>query len=106
MSPNNKMIEVLLNIYEHELLQMFYISALKANQQKIDETEEHELREKLNRTRNDIITWTNTGELPKYETKVKGGIIGDPSKIKIEDIMSVSSHTYDKEYKYDELYKE
>lgn len=63
MKQNKKMIEVLLNIYEYELLQLFQIRQDDNNESKVDE--EKEISRKLAITKNDIITWCNTGELPK-----------------------------------------
>lgn len=63
MKQNKKMIEVLLDIYEYELLQLFQIRQDDINGSKVDE--EKEITRKLNITKNDIITWCNTGKLPK-----------------------------------------
>lgn len=65
MNQNKKMIEVLLNIYEYELLELFQLQMAEANGYDINKDREKELRKKLNITKNDIITWCNTGELPK-----------------------------------------
>lgn len=66
MNKNDKMIEILLNIYDHESLiihQMDFNESLGYKDKNKDEY--NKARKKRDATRNDIINWCNNGDLQK-----------------------------------------